>query len=92
MPQLLWFGPAVARRSRRRFPGRIDPGTHGLNGQDLELMSGISAKGYASEHVELLVPTSPGAVVVVDPNTSKPVLLINYHNLTSDQLNGMRGG
>jgi len=55
-------------------------------------MSGIPAKGYASEHVELLVPTSPGAVVVVDPNTSKPVLLINYHNLTSDQLNGMRGG
>jgi hypothetical protein len=70
----------------------IDPGTHGLQGQSLELLSGISAKGYASGYVELLVPMSPGAVVIMDPNTSKPVLLINYDKLTADQLNAMRTG
>jgi hypothetical protein len=64
-------------------------GTHGLNGQDLELMGGIPVKGYASGYVELLVPTSPGAVLIVDPNTNKTVLVINYDKLTADQINAM---
>lgn len=67
----------------------IEPGTQGLNGQDLELMTGIPAKGYGSGYVELLVPTSPGAVVLVDPNTSKTVLVINYDKLTTGQLSAI---
>lgn len=66
----------------------IEEGTDGLNGQDLELMSGIPAGRYASGYVELLVPTSPGAVAITDANTNQADLLINYDNLTATQLNG----
>lgn len=71
---------------------QISAGTQGITGQDLALVSGIPAKGYATGYLALVVPTSPGAIVVVDPNTNKPVLLINYDKLTSDKLNSLHDG
>lgn len=72
--------------------GDIIPSEHGIQGQNLSLVSPIPPNGYASGYRALLVPTSPGAVVIVDPNTYKPVLLINYDKLTSEQLKALPTG
>jgi hypothetical protein len=70
----------------------ISSGTQGITGQNLGLLSGVPANGYATGYLELLVPTSPGAVIIVDPNTNQPVLIINYDKLSSDQLSKIESG
>ena len=66
---------------------------HGITGEDLGLLTGgVPGNGYARGYITLLVPTSPGAVILHDPNTYTPVLLINYKKLPTDQVNALKHG
>lgn len=69
----------------------ITPSAHGLDGEDLALKTGgLPPHGHAKGYIALLVPTSPGAIVVRDPNTYHPVLVINYDKVPNDQLDSFR--
>lgn len=69
----------------------ITPQAHGIDGENLSLITGgLPAHGYAKGYMTLLVPTAPGAIVVMDPGMYKPVLVINYGKLASEQLKDFR--
>jgi hypothetical protein len=78
-PWLLARSPG--RRTDETLQGtaalNIYDGTHGLNGSDLELESGVQPGAHVSGYVSWPVPSSTTTVFVLNPNTGQPELQID---------------
>jgi hypothetical protein len=56
---------------------KIYDGTHGLNGSDLELESGVATDSSVAGYVSWPVPGTTTTVFVLNPNTNQPELQID---------------